>query len=136
MSKSVNDPRGTILLSDDPAEAAKKVMSATTDSKGEIKYDWAFQPGITNLLQMLALLTDRDQAHVNADWEGKSSYGDLKTAVAEAVQTFLGEFQVRFNSVGEEALLAKLTASEEAMRETANQTLLNVQRAVGLRSRG
>ena len=136
MSKSINDPRGTILLSDDPADAAKKVMSATTDSIGEIHFDWENQPGITNLLQMLALLTDRDQAHVNAEWEGKTRYGDLKAAVAEAVQTFLTEFQVRFNNVGEEALLAKLTASEETMRETANQTLLKVQQAVGLRPRG
>lgn len=133
MSKSISDPRGTILLSDDPADAAKKVMSATTDSVGEIHFDWENQPGITNLLQMLALLTDRDQAHVNAEWEGKTRYGDLKTAVAGVVQTFLTEFQVRFNNVGEEALLAKLTASEEMMRETANQTLSRVQQAVGLR---
>ena len=135
MSKSINDPRGTILLSDDPADAAKKVMSATTDSVGEIHFDWEHQPGVTNLLQMLALLTDRDQAHVNAEWEGKTRYGDLKTAVAEAVRTFLAEFQVRFNNVGEEALLSKLTASEEAMRVTAGETLLKVQQAVGLRPR-
>ena len=135
MSKSINDPRGTILLSDDPADAAKKVMSATTDSVGEIHFDWENQPGVTNLLQMLALLTDRDQAHVNAEWEGKTRYGDLKTAVAEAVRTFLAEFQVRFNNVGEEALISKLTASEEAMRVTAGETLLKVQQAVGLRPR-
>lgn len=135
MSKSINDPRGTILLSDDPADAAKKVMSATTDSVGEIHFDWESQPGVTNLLQMLALLTDRDQAHVNAEWEGRTRYGDLKAAVAEAVRTFLAEFQVRFNNVGEEALLSKLTASEEAMRVTAGETLLKVQQAVGLRPR-
>ena len=135
MSKSINDPRGTILLSDDPADAAKKVMSATTDSVGEIHFDWESQPGVTNLLQMLALLTDRDQAHVNAEWEGRTRYGDLKAAVAEAVRTFLAEFQVRFNNVGEEALLSKLTASEEAMRVTAGETLFKVQQAVGLRPR-
>ncbi len=136
MSKSISDPRGTILLSDDPADAAKKVMSATTDSVGEIHFDWENQPGITNLLQMLALLTSRDQAHVNAEWEGKTRYGDLKTAVAEAAQTFLAEFQARFNNVGEDALIAKLTASEEVMRARANETLSKVQQAVGLRPRG
>ena len=136
MSKSVSDPRGTILLSDEPNDAAKKVMSATTDSIGEIHFDWEQQPGITNLLQMLALLTDRDQAHVNAEWEGKSSYGDLKKAVAEAVQAFLTHFQARFESVDEERLLSKLVASESAMRDEANRTLLSVQQAVGLRSKG
>lgn len=136
MSKSINDPRGTILLSDSPADAAKKVMSATTDSKGEIHFDWAFQPGITNLLQILALLTGREQQLVNNDWEGKSSYGDLKKAVAEAVQNFLETFQARYNAIGEEALISKLEASEEAMNQVANQTLLKVQQAVGLRPRG
>lgn len=133
MSKSIEDPRGTILLSDDPADAAKKVMSATTDSNGEIKYDWGFQPGITNLLQMLALLTDRDQSHVNAEWEGKSSYGELKQAVAEAVQSFLTDFQARYNAVDETKLMAKLEASEAHMRDVAGATLLKVQQAVGLR---
>lgn len=133
MSKSIEDPRGTILLSDDPADAAKKVMSATTDSNGEIKYDWGFQPGITNLLQMLALLTDRDQSHVNAEWEGKSSYGELKQAVAEAVQSFLTDFQARYNAVDETKLMAKLEASEAHMRDVTGATLLKVQQAVGLR---
>lgn len=133
MSKSIEDPRGTILLSDDPADAAKKVMSATTDSVGEIHYDWENQPGITNLLQIHSLLTERDQAHVNAEWEGKSSYGELKSAVAEAVRVFLGDFQTRYHTVDESKLMRKLQASESAMRDAANQTLDRVQRAVGLR---
>ena len=133
MSKSINDPRGTILLSDDPADAAKKVMSATTDSVGTIHFDWDAQPGITNLLQILALLDGREQADVNSDWEAKTSYGDLKKAVAESVREFLAEFQARYNAVGEEALLAKLESSEESVKVTAQQTLLAVQQAVGLR---
>ena len=133
MSKSVDDPRGTILLSDDPDEAAKKVMSATTDSVGEIHFDWENQPGVTNLLQILSLLTGTGQDAVNADWEGKSSYGDLKKTVAEAVQAFLEDFQARYHSVDEVKLLAKLEASESVMRATANETLSQVQQAVGLR---
>ena len=133
MSKSVDDPRGTILLSDEPADAAKKVMSATTDSVGEIHFDWENQPGVTNLLQILSLLTGTEQDAVNADWNGKSSYGDLKKTVAEAVQAFLKDFQARYHSVDEVKLLAKLEASESVMRATANETLSQVQQAVGLR---
>lgn len=133
MSKSISDPRGTILLSDTPDDAAKKVMSATTDSIGEIHFDWENQPGITNLLQILALLSGRPQADVNAEWEDGTRYGDLKKAVAEAVHGFLAEFQARYNAVNDEALIAKLEASEEIMRNRANETLLGVQRAVGLR---
>src|SRR5436190_6164730 len=39
MSKSVNDPAGTIMLSDNPKDAAQKVLSATTDSLGSINFD-------------------------------------------------------------------------------------------------
>ncbi len=133
MSKSVADPTGTILLSDSPADAAKKVMRAETDSFGEIKFDLKERPGISNLLQMLALLTGQPQAEVNARWEGKNSYGDLKKAVAQAVESFLTNLQSRLNQVDEVTLLTKLEQDEQKMNQIANQTLLKVQKAVGLR---
>ncbi|HSX28730.1 MAG TPA: tryptophan--tRNA ligase [Candidatus Saccharimonadales bacterium] len=133
MSKSISDPRGTIELTDDPVEAAKKVMSATTDSLGKIAFNFAEQPGISNLLQILALLTHQSQAAVNTEWEGKNSYGDLKKAVAEAVQVFLTDFQTKLAAVDEIALMAKLEESEERMREATAPVLYRVQQAVGLR---
>lgn len=133
MSKSVDDPAGTILLKDSPQEASAKVMAATTDSVGTINFDWENQPGITNLLQILALITNQSQETVNSQWVGKSSYGDLKAAVAKEVESLLADFQVKFGQVDEETLLQKLEADEEAMRKTASETLFNVQKAVGLR---
>jgi tryptophanyl-tRNA synthetase len=135
MSKSVDDPAGTIGMTDDPAEAAKKVMSATTDSLGEINFDWANQPGITNLLQMLALMSERPVADVAAEWKGRSSYGELKKAVADKVEAFLREFQERVSSVDEAKLLAKLEEDEQKVSQIAETTLLRAQQAVGLRAR-
>jgi tryptophanyl-tRNA synthetase len=133
MSKSVDDPAGTIMLSDNPEEAAKKVMSATTDSDGVINYDWDKQPGVANLLQMLNLLSDSGQEQVNAKWQGKSSYGELKAEVAMAVGDFLKDFQSKLAQVDEAKLIAKLESDESRMNEVANATLLKVQKAVGLR---
>jgi tryptophanyl-tRNA synthetase len=133
MSKSVEDPSGTIMLSDDPEEAAKKIMRAETDSAGEIHYDFDAQPGVSNLLQMLALLETRPQSEVNAEWEGKSSYGDLKKATALAVESFLSTFQAKLSLINETDLMAKLETDEAAMNNVANTTLLRVQKAVGLR---
>lgn len=133
MSKSVSDPSGTILTTDSPAEAAKKVMRAETDSLAHVRYNFASQPGVSNLLQMLALLSGRTQADVNKQWEGTERYGDLKKAVAEVVEAFLTDLQTKVADIDETVLLAKLEQSEAAMREIANATLLNVQRAVGLR---
>ncbi len=133
MSKSVKDPNGTILLSDDPKAAAKKVMSATTDSVGKINFDKINQPGVTNLLVLLALLENKTQEEVNQEFVGHTQYGDLKKRVADAVEKTLTELQEAYNNVDEAKLKEKLEESEEQMREIANQTLLKVQKAVGLR---
>ena len=134
MSKSSTDQKSKINLADTPAQARKKIMAATTDSLGVINFDWQRQPGITNLLQLLAILTNRPQAEVNAEWVGQTQYGPLKRAVAEAVATFLTDFQARLACISDETLLATLERSERAMNEVANTTLLRVQKAVGLRS--
>ncbi len=133
MSKSDETGRGVIFMNDTPEAAHKKTMSATTDSLGEIKYDSRERPGVTNLLQIMALLSGREQADVNADWEGKTSYGDLKKAVADVVANFLRDFQAKLANVDGQTMLAKLEASEKLMNDTANATLLRAQRAVGLR---
>lgn len=133
MSKSSDDEKSKILLIDAPDVAAKKIMSATTDSVGVINYDWDNQPGISSLLQMLAMLTGRPQDEVNAEWTGNTSYGEFKKVVAEAVSGFLTDFQARLASISDEELLQKLQLSETAMTEVANATLLRAQKAVGLR---
>ena len=133
MSKSDETGKGVIFLSDSPADAAQKIMSAATDSLGKISFDLEKQPGVSNLLQILALLTSQSQDAVTKSWNDKTSYGDLKAAVAKAVEQFLTEFQAKLAKVDTETLLSKLTASEAAMARVANDRLLKVQQAVGLR---
>ncbi len=133
MSKSSEDPKSKILLSDMPDEAIKKIMNATTDSVGAINFDWDKQPGITSLLQILAMITNQPQDVVNAQWQGSPMYGEFKKAVAEAVASFLTDFRARFNAIDDVALMNKLQTSEAAMSKVANATLLQAQIAVGLR---
>jgi tryptophanyl-tRNA synthetase len=133
MSKSSADDKSKILLSDNPKSAAKKIMGATTDSVGVINYDIKQQPGITNLLQILALLSCRSQKDVNQEWVGTKKYGDLKKAVAEEVNKFLAEFQKKYNSISDEYLLAQLKLAEQEMSVVANDTLKRAQIALGLR---
>lgn len=133
MSKSDETGKGVIFLGDTPEAAAKKIMSATTDSFGEIRYKMDERPGVSNLLQILSLSTQRPLDEVIAEWEGKERYGDLKKATAEAISSFLTEFQANLAKVDTQTLEAKLKTSEEAMNKQANTTLLNVQKAVGLR---
>jgi len=133
MSKSDEIGKGVIFLGDNPETAHKKVMSATTDSLGYVRLDWENQPGISNLLQILALTTGKPIDLVELEWKGNSSYGEFKTAVAEEIRGFLETLHAKMAQVDDSALQLKLESSESAMNYVANQTLLKVQKAVGLR---
>ncbi len=133
MSKSDETGKGVIFLNDTPEQARKKIMTAATDSRGVIHYDYATQPGVSNLIEMHALLSGQTVAAVAAEWEGKSSYGELKTAVAASVSDFLTDFQHNLTTIDDALLKQKLASGEAAMRTLANATLLRVQTAVGLR---
>jgi tryptophanyl-tRNA synthetase len=133
MSKSISDPAGTILLSDKPSEAAKKILSATTDSFGEIQFDLKTRPGISNLLQLLALMTNTKLETVINNWQGKTQYGELKKTLAHETEQFLLKFQNNYSNINEDALISKLESSEESMKQIANSKLLKVQKAIGLR---
>lgn len=128
MSKSDETGKGVIFMTDTPQVASQKIMSATTDSVGQINYDKDNQPGIANLLGILKLLGGNPEEFV-----GQAQYGPLKTAVAEVVGEFLTDFQARLAEVDDAAILAKLADSEAVMNQQANATLLKVQKAVGLR---
>ncbi len=133
MSKSIDDPAGTIMLSDSPSEAAKKVMSATTDSLQSINLDWEKQPGISNLLQIIALIEEKSIAKVAGEWQGKTNYAELKKTVADLVSKLLLDFQAKLSGVNESSTLAKLAADELKINVIANAKLLNIQKALGLR---
>ena len=134
MSKSVIDPKGTILLNDSPADAAKKVMSATTDSFGEIRFDWVERPGISNLITILSLLTNTNIEEIKKTWEGQTRYGDLKKVVASEVEKFLVGFQKNMNDIDDQQVTDILQKGESKARIIANQNLNRVQKAVGLQN--
>jgi tryptophanyl-tRNA synthetase len=135
MSKSDDSGRGVIFLGDDPAAAAKKVMGATTDDRAYVTFDPQDQPGISNLLQILALLQGQSLPDVIAKYEGQSSYGDFKKVVADEVENFLTDFQAKLSSVDDNAVINKLEQSEHDLIPVANATLLRAQQAVGLRKK-
>jgi tryptophanyl-tRNA synthetase len=134
MSKSDETGNGVIFLSDSPEEAKKKIMRATTDSEAHVRYNKETQPGITNLIDILALLRNVAPAEVATQYEGMEKYGEFKGIVAEEMAKFLANFQQNLAHVDDTAVLAKLEKSETAMNAQANETLLRVQKAVGLRA--
>lgn len=133
MSKSDDSDKGIIFLSDTPDLAYKKITSATTDSVGKIAYDPKNQPGVSNLLKILALINNHNVEDVAKKFAGETQYGPFKEQVASSVKQFLTDFQTRFAAVDANAIKSKLEASEKSMNAAANETLGRVQKAVGLR---
>ncbi len=133
MSKSDDSGKGVIFLSDSPEAATKKIMSATTDSYGRVAYNPAEQPGVGNLMDLLALFSGRTLGDVCKEFVGQEQYGPLKAATASVVSQFLETFQKSLREVDDRVLLAKLESCEIQMQKTAYKTILKVQKAVGLR---
>jgi tryptophanyl-tRNA synthetase len=131
MSKSLESPRGTINLLDEPKQIEKKIKSAVTDNDAEVRYDVDAKPGVSNLLSILGAATDRDPEALAGDY---SQYGPLKVDTAEAVVELLRPLQERFRELeadpGETARLLRLGADKA--RETAAVTLARAKTAIGL----
>ena len=133
MSKSTMAENSKIMLDDAPEKAAKKIMSATTDSEVKIKFDMFNQPGISNLLQIEALVNDRPLQEVINEWAGRTQYGELKKKVAESVEALLRDFQAKLATISDDDILAVLEKGEKYANEVANAKLLEVQKAFHLR---
>lgn len=95
MSKSEENPKGTIDLLDDPAAARNKIKSAVTDSLGVIRYDPENQPGISNLLMIHSSLSNEPIESIVQRFENKG-YGELKKEVGDIVFDFLSDLQKRY----------------------------------------
>ena len=133
MSKSTVAAGSKIMLDDEPARAAKKIMSATTDSLGYVRYDMNGQPGVSNLLRILSLVSDEPMESVVKKWTGETRYGELKKEVAGAVSSMLSDFQAKLADVSDAEVLELLRIGESYANEVAGAKLLEVQKAVGLR---
>lgn len=135
MSKSDDSAKGVIFLTDSPEVAANKIMSAATDDKASVSYNPVEQPGISNLLQILALLRGQPVDKVESEHRGQSSYGNFKKIVADEMKEFLSNFQNKLSAIDEELVLSSFNRSESRANEIANAKLRKVQTAIGLRAR-
>lgn len=132
MSKSAENPNGSIFLSDDKDTVIRKFKRAVTDSGSEIKYDPENKAGVSNLLSIYSAFTDKSIAEAEADFAGLG-YGEFKLAVGEAVADRLAPIQAE-----QAKLLADKTYLDGVLRSgaeraarTANKTLSKVYKKIG-----
>jgi tryptophanyl-tRNA synthetase len=135
MSKSVDSPLGTILMLDSPEEIRRKVRKAVTDTDGEVRYDPAGKPGLSNLLELLAVATGRTPKEAAGDYR---RYGDLKADLAEALVELLRPVRERREALAADpgAVPAMLATGAEKARSVASATYARSAEAIGLLSPG
>jgi tryptophanyl-tRNA synthetase len=124
MSKSRGAESGTVLMLDPPDTIRKKVKTAVTDSGTDVRYDPDEKPGISNLIELMTVVTGESIQAVEARYDG-SGYGRFKEEVAEAVVGVLDPIRQRYEElradVGELDRLFQVGA--EKAREASAPTL-------------
>lgn len=134
MSTTGGSVEGTVYVLDEPAAITKKFKRAVTDSDNEIRHDRAAKPGVSNLLELLAVARGTSIDEAQASMADARGYGDLKTAVGEAVIEMLAPVQERYAQLrhDEAALEATLAAGAEKARAIASDTLADVRAVMGV----
>jgi tryptophanyl-tRNA synthetase len=133
MSTTGGTEEGTVLVLDEPKTVEKKIKRAVTDSGTEIRRA-PDKPGVTNLIDVLAVARGVSPAAVEEDMRSARGYGDLKGAVAEAVVAMLAPVRERYAEIRpDEARLEEvLAAGAEKARAIASGTLADVREVMGV----
>ena len=131
MSKSATSDSGLVYLLDDNASISKKFKRAVTDSDGEVKYDVANKPGISNLLDILSAATGKPIGELVSQY---SQYGTLKSDTGDAVIAVVEPIRTRFQELMQDKgeLARLLSIGNERARSVAAVTLQRAHSAIGL----
>ena len=134
MSKSDDDPNSYILLLDKPEDISRKIKRAVTDSENSIVYDPEKKPGVSNLLEIYSIVSDKTLEQSIKDFEGLDGYGVFKQTVADAVVAKLEPIQAEYNRIISDKgyvdeIMAKGAVSAE---RAAGKTLAKVMKKVGM----
>lgn len=131
MSKSDENPNGSIYLMDDPDTIIRKFKRAVTDSEACVRYSEE-QPGIHNLIDIYCASTGKTPAETEREFDGKG-YGEFKMAVGEAVVAVLKPLQEHFAdlSKNKDYIDSIIKKNDEKARYVSTKTLRKVQKKVG-----
>ncbi len=132
MSKSAENPNGSVFLSDDKDTIIRKFKRAVTDSGSEIYYDPVNKAGISNLLGIYSVFSDKTVQEAERDFCGVG-YGEFKLAVGEAVAEKLAPIQREQARLLEDKqyLNEILKKNSEYASRTAGRTLAKVYKKIG-----
>jgi len=131
MSTTGGTEQGTVKVLDDADAIRKKFRSAVTDSGREVRRA-ADKPGVTNLVDILSVATERTPEDVERAYDG-AGYGDLKRDVGEAVVELLTPVRERYLQLraDEPELLRLLASGADKARVASAPTLAAMYERMG-----
>ncbi len=132
MSTTGSEEKGRVYIDEEESQIVKKVKGAVTDSGGEVRRGPG-KEGITNLIDILAVIRGVGPEAIEAEFEGQQ-YGAFKGAVAEALVDYLRPVRERYAELrpDEAALEAALERGAGQAREMAAATMVDVRAAMGV----
>ncbi|MGD0576663.1 MAG: tryptophan--tRNA ligase [Candidatus Staskawiczbacteria bacterium] len=132
MSKT-DEPKSYISLFDSPEDITKKIMSATTDSGKEIIYNVTKKPGISNLLTIYSLVTDRSVEDIQKEFT-KKTYAEFKKSLANVLVNYLEPFRRKQKELATRDIYVKEILNKGASRAKtiAETTMQEVRSKMGL----
>ena len=135
MSKSDENPNGSIYLMDDKDTIIRKFKKAVTDSEACIRYSDE-QPGIHNLIDIYCACKGLTPDEAVKEFEGKG-YGEFKIAVGETVADTLSGLQSEVKRLtAEKAYIDSIIKNNAERAEYyALKTLRKVQHKIGFPDR-
>ncbi|XP_030567558.1 uncharacterized protein LOC115767419 isoform X1 [Drosophila novamexicana] len=133
MSKSDQNPKGTINLSDTPDQIKEKIKKAVTDFTSDISYSPKIRPGVSNLVNIHAQVTGVDIATVVEEAKQLDT-AKYKERVAEAIIEHLRPIRekINLNLTNRNELIYMLEMGSEKARKAAQQTMCEIKQRLGL----
>jgi tryptophanyl-tRNA synthetase len=132
MSTTAASEEGTLYVLDQPELVERKLKRAVTDS-GEGIVRSPQKPGITNLIDILAVVRGTDPAAIEGEF-ADIRYGEFKTALAAEVTAYLAPVRERYHELRPdvEGLEATLAEGADRARTIAADTLADVRNTMGV----
>ena len=98
----------------------------------EVRHDPEEKPGVSNLIEIMAVATARSIPEVESQFDGQG-YGAFKEGVAEAVVELLAPIQERYNALraDEGELRRMLATGAEKARQASAPTLETMYERMG-----
>jgi len=132
MSKSDTNEANFIAILDSAEKIRQKMKRAVTDSEGGVRFDPSTKPGVSNLLTLYSVLTERPISDIETQYSGKG-YGLFKEELTEIIVTFLSPIQERYHVLRADQgqLQAIFRHGAELARERSRLLLNKVHEVIG-----